>query len=174
MIPAQEYYDDEKSEFISTETKTLRLEHSLVSLSKWESIWEIPFLDGGQKTNEQLISYVKCMMLEEVDVDFNLLPADLWTEIQNYIDSKQSATWFPEEKKTARSREVITSEIIYYWMVAHKINWEAQHWHLNRLITLVRTISAKSQPEKKMSKSELAARNRALNAQRRARTGSKG
>lgn len=171
-IPKVEYFDEAKQEFLYTEAVTLELEHSLVSLSKWESKWEKPFLDSQEKTTEQTIDYVRCMNLtpDVPDDVFENLSSKSIDRINGYIHAAMTATWFNEPKKGPASREIITSEVIYYWMVALTIPFECQHWHLNRLLTLIKVCNHKNQPEKskKMSKSELAARNRELNAQRRA------
>lgn len=173
-IPATELYDDEKEVFVTLPALDLRLEHSLVSLSKWESIWEIPFLDNKERTTEQMYSYVRCMELDGSDFNPELFPPSAWNAINEYINAKKTATWITETKKATPSREVITSELIYYWMCASQIDWQAQDWHLNRLLTLIRVCSAKNQPEKKMSRKDAAAQRQALNAQRRAKAGTRG
>lgn len=176
VVPGIDLYDEVREEFTNAEGFTLELEHSLVSLSKWESLFEKPFLGKEEKTTEEVFAYVKAMILTP-DVPDDVL-ARLSNEnveaINKYIDSKMTATWFSETKHAPKSREVITSELIYYWMISLNIPLECQHWHLNRLFTLIRVFNIKNAPQKKMSKSEIAARNRELNAQRRSQLGTRG
>lgn len=176
-IPEQEFYDYENEEFITREAVTLELEHSLVSLSKWESKWEIPFLTDNEKTDEQTLDYVRCMTITP-DVPphaYDALTPEQHSQIGEYINAKQTATWFSDKQHKRPNREVITSELIYYWMVSLTIPFECQEWHLNRLLTLVRVCNEKNNPnKKKMSRSEAAARNRDLNAQRRAQMKTEG
>ena len=174
-IVTEESYDEEKEEFVPANVVVVALEHSLVSLSKWESIHEKPFLGKHQKTPQEMMSYIVCMTLTpSISADvYNKLSESNIAEIDEYINSKQTGTTFSTIGEE-RSREIITSEIIYYWMTAMNIDWQAQYWHLNRLLTLVRVINQKNAPKKKMNPSEIAARNRELNAQRRAALGSTG
>jgi hypothetical protein len=175
-IPEFEAFDEEANEFVSCKQQDLCLEHSLVSISKWESKWKKPFISKEQKTTEQTIDYVRCMTItKNVDPNCYLgIPMSVLKEINSYIDDSMTATWFTEHKGRP-SREVITSELIYYWMVAYNIPFECQKWHLNRLLTLIRICSIKNNPsKKKMSKSEIMARNKQLNAARRAKSHSRG
>lgn len=174
-VPSAEYFNEKDNSFVFTEEKELQLEHSLVSISKWESKWHVPFLDKKDKTKEQAIDYVRCMCLtQNVDPEvFNRIPSDVMKQINAYIENPMTATTFSDNKKE-KSREIVTSELIYYWMVSLNIPFECQKWHLNRLLTLVRVCSLKNQPSKKMSQNEIIARNRALNAERRARLKTKG
>ena len=175
-IPAGELWDEEKQMFISVKEQTLKLQHSLVSVSKWEAKWKKPFLADNEKTPEQNMDYIRCMnMTQNVDPNcFSLLTPDNVLEIKNYIDDPMTATWFNDTQKGPHNREVITSEVIYYQMIALNIPPEYAKWHLNRLLTLIKVAALKSQPEKKMSKKELLTRNAALNAARRAKFNSKG
>lgn len=169
-------YDEAKKEFVSSDVITVELEHSLVSISKWESIWEKPFLDGSEKTEEQLLSYVECMILdpETPKESLRLLDSKDIKKINDYITAKKTATWFSKDKKESSSGEVVTSELIYYWMIALNIPLECENWHLSRLLTLVEVCNRKNAPKKKMSASEIAERNRELNAKRRAELGTPG
>lgn len=175
-VPGVQMFDETSQEFLTEGDVTLDLEHSLVSLSKWESKYEKPFLGKTEKTNEEVLGYIKCMLLtENVPEDvFLRLSEDNINEINNYIDAKMSATWFNDPPGAPPSRDVITSELIYYWMVTFQIPFECEHWHLNRLFTLIRVCNIKQAKPKKMSRSELAARNRELNARRREQLGTRG
>ena len=175
-IPEVEQWDEVNQEFITSKEQVLRLEHSLVSLSKWESKWNKPFLDKKEKTREETIDYIKCMTLtQNVDPNtYNLLTKENIIEINKYISSPMTATTFHEYPNKKGSREIITSEIIYYWMISLNIPFECQKWHLNRLLTLIKVCSIKQQPPKKMSKRDVMSRNAALNAARRKQLNSKG
>lgn len=174
-----ESYDDEKQEFVKVIRPgdvELQLEHSLVSLSKWESLHEKPFLGDGSKTGEEVLSYIECMTVGEIprgDI-FHHLSEKNFEEINAYIEKKMTATWFSEIEPQSRNQEKVTAELIYYWMTVFNIPWEAQHWHLNRLFTLIRICNLKQQKPKPMSKAEVARRNRELNAKRKAELGTKG
>lgn len=168
-IPAQEYWDAAKEEFINTKECTLQLEHSLISLSKWESKWHKVFLSKEQKTHEETLDYIKCMtMNQNVNPNiFDRLTKENINDIKDYIGNPMSATYFSKELEGKSSREQITSELIYYWMIALNIPFECEKWHLNRLLTLVKICNIKNKPPKKMSKRQLANRNAALNAARK-------
>lgn len=175
-IPKSELWDDVRERFINIEEQTICLEHSLVSVSMWESKWCKPFFSNHEKTHEETIDYVRCMTLTE-NVDPNVyygLSMDNVNSIKAYIDAPMTATTFSDKGKGRKNREVITSEVIYYWMVALNIPMECERWHLNRLITLVRVCNEKNNPGKKMSSREIASRNAAINAANRKRFGSKG
>ena len=175
MIPGRELFDEQRMEFIQTKPTVLNLEHSLVSISKWESKWHRPFLGKDPKTPEQSIDYVRCMTIDK-NVDpavYYSIPSSVMKQIKEYIDDPMTATTF-SDKKQSPNREIITSELLYYYMTALDIPFECQKWHLNRLLTLIHVCSIKNQPPKKMSKRDIMSRNRSLNAARRARSGSKG
>lgn len=176
-IPETELWDERKQEFSYIKGTTLSLEHSLVSLSKWESKYHKPFLSKEDKTNEETLYYIKCMTITQ-NVDPNVylaLTNAQYIEINNYIGDSMTRTWFGEDKTAKKGREEqITSELIYYWMIALQIPFECQKWHLNRLLTLIRVCNIKNQPEKKMSPQDIRARNAALNAERKARLHTKG
>lgn len=169
-VPAIEMFDDLRDEFIDLPAVTLELEHSLVSLSKWEAKWEKPFLSDQEKETHEYIDYIKSMTISEgVNPEvYSRLSNQNFAEVSRYIEAKMTATWFTELRPANSRREIVTSEIIYYWMIALTIPFECQYWHLNRLLTLIRVCNQKNAPAKKMSRSELASRNRALNEQRRA------
>lgn len=171
VIPATEKYDEINNEFIYYDECTIQLEHSLVSISKWESKWNKPFLSKDEKTKEQMIDYIRCMTIStNVNPNvYNNITNKNMKDVDSYIKAPMTATWFGEDKNAPKSnREIITSELIYYWMITLNIPFECQKWHLNRLLTLIRVINVKNSNPKKMSKSELASRNRALNKARQA------
>lgn len=174
-IPSVEIYDEAANEFLYTKSQTITLEHSLVSISKWEAKWGKSFLSSKDKTPEENLDYIRCMTLtQNVDPDlYKCMSAENLEDIRQYIESPMSATWFAKSNQPP-SRRIITSEIIYSWMVRYRIPFEAQKWHLNRLMTLIRLCNLDAQPPKKMSKAEIMSRNHALNASRRARLHSKG
>lgn len=174
-IPKSEQFDEATSEFIHLPEVTVELEHSLVSLSKWESKWEKPFLGDEPKTDEETVDYILFMSLdenlpEEVVTRFTI--AD-FNKVTEYIQASMTATWFKEERSKP-SREIITSEIIYYWMIQNNVPVEFQHWHLNRLITLLKVCSHKNKPPEKMNPRDAAAKQRALNEARKAKYNTSG
>lgn len=176
-IPGTEEWDEDKEEFITTKEATLRLEHSLVSLSKWESRWGKPFLDSEDKTIEETLDYIRCMTLTQ-NVDPNVyygLTSENVKQVEAYILAPMTATTISRRNnKTFGPKEIITSELIYYWMITLNIPFECQKWHLNRLITLIEVCNIKNSPPKKLSRNELLMRNTELNAQRRKALNSKG
>ena len=176
-VPAGQFFQNSTNTFVYTEETELQLEHSLLSLSKWESKWHKPFLDTKEKTEEELTDYVRCMTINK-NVDpkvYMCLDEPTVQKIRDYIDDPMTATWFSEDKgKGRRNREIVTAEIIYYWMVAQQIPFECQKWHLNRLLTLIRVCGIKNTPPKKMSPKAIAKQNRSINAARRAAHNSRG
>lgn len=176
IIPSTELFDESTETFQEIPRMELELEHSLSSLSKWEEEWEKPFLSDDEKTQEEILSYVYHMQISPGATfnQLNRLSKEHYEKINEYIAAKHTATTFNELQKKGGRGETVTSELIYYWMVAFNIPFECQHWNLNRLLTLVRICNIKNQPEKKMSKHEIAARNRALNEERRAKLKTKG
>lgn len=173
-------YDEVNAKFIDiTQEYTLTLEHSLVSLSKWEQKWEKPFLGPETRTTEESIDYVRCMCLNSEgipDLVFQSLTQELLDQVGEYINKKMTATWFNDPPGSRRvSGEVITAEIIYFWMIAQRIPFEVQYWHLNRLLTLIRVVNVKSDPKKKMMpRADQAQQQRMLNEQRLRQLGTKG
>ena len=176
VIPGQEFWDEQKQEFINTKEQVLQLEHSLISLSKWEAKWCKVFLSKQEKTQEETIDYIKCMTITpNVDPEvYTHLTRENIKEIEDYIAAPMTATYFSSDNAGKSSREQVTSELIYYWMIALNIPFECQKWHLNRLLTLIKVCNIKNQPPKKMSKREIMSRNAALNAARRQQLNTKG
>ena len=169
-------WDEEKEEFVEPKTAVLNLEHSLVSLSKWESKYCKPFFSKAEKTSDEILDYIQMMTVTrnvEPEVYGHLTQANV-NDIQAYINAPMTATTFSKESKAQNSREIITSELIYYWMIALQIPFECQRWHINRLLTLIKVCNVKNTPPKKRSKGDIMRRNAALNAERRARLNSKG
>ncbi len=176
VVPAKEFYDPQKNRFISIKEQKLTLEHSLLSISKWEMKWHKAYLSREPKTDEENIDYIRCMCLVEPnDPNFHLaLTQKNIKAIADYISDPMTATTFNKQNQRP-SREIITNELIYFWMSNFGIPFDpCQKWHLNRLMTLIEVASIKNQPPKKMSKKDILSRNSALNAQRRARYGTKG
>ena len=167
-IPSIEWYDDITNEFTSSKEQTLQLEHSLVSISKWESKWKKPFLSKEDKTIEETIDYIKCMTTTQNVPDdvYKYITNDNLKEVQKYLEDGMTATTF-SNSSNGSSREIITSELIYYWMISMNIPFECQKWHLNRLLTLINVCSIKNRPAKKLSGKDLAKRNAELNESRR-------
>lgn len=175
-VGGTESYDEVVGQFVTEGGLVLQLEHSLVSLSKWESKHEKPFLGKGDKTSEEVADYVRCMCVsDEIAPEvLQKLDEDNWNDINNYLNAKMTATWFRDSPGAPRTSEVITSELIYYWMTVFNIPFECQTWHLNRLFTLIRICNIKQAKPKKMSRNEMAQRNRELNEQRRQQLGTTG
>lgn len=176
-IPAIEGFNDETQEFVDiAKEQTLQLEHSLVSISKWESKWHKPFISKEEKTEEETIDYIRCMTItQNVDPDvYNRLSHSNIKEINKYIDNPMTATTFRGDSSKSNNREIITSELIYYWMVSYNIPVEFQKWHLNRLLTLIRVCNIKNTPPKKRGKKDIASEYAALNAARKKKLNTKG
>ena len=176
-IPGAELFDERTNKRVMTKGTTLQLEHSLVSLSKWESKWKKPYLNNTEITPEMSLDYVRCMTLtQHVDPQvYQFLTQKNLDEIRQYIDDPMTATTFRKTDHPAGRNQVITAEIIYYWMVTLGIPWDpCQKWHLNRLMTLIRVCDEKNTPKKKMSRKETMAHQRSLNAARRAKYNTNG
>jgi len=174
-VTLKEGFNEKDDEFVPIETFSLVLEHSLASLSKWEAFFEKPFLSNDEKSSEEILWYIKAMVLTPNVPDEVLakLSQRNLEEINEYINAKMTATRFREDGARS-SREIVTAEIIYYWMISFNIPFECEHWHLNKLMTLIQVCSKKNEPTKELSMQEVAARNRELNARRRAELNTKG
>lgn len=175
-IPAREHYDEVNNKFITNKEQKLQLEHSLVSVSKWESKWHKSFMSNDTRTYEETIDYIRCMTItQNVDPDiYNYITDDIVLRVNEYISDPMTATWFSEDRTGRRSSETITSELVYYWMIALNIPKECEKWHLNRLLTLIRICNIKNQPPKRMSKRETSSRYAALNKARRQQLNTRG
>lgn len=176
-IPAIELWDEQKEEFItSVKEQTLQLEHSLISISKWESKWHKPFLSKETKTREQTLDYIKCMTITKnvEDSVYSRLSNSNIDDINDYIDNPMTATTFSNISNNSNRKETTTSELIYYWMISYNIPMGCQKWHLNRLLTLIRICDVKNTPPKKMNKKDIINQYAALNASRRQQFNSRG
>ena len=174
-VQMQEGFDEETEKFVPFETFRLELEHSLASLSKWESFFKKPFLSPAPKTTEEILWYVMAMVITpEVPPEvFTKLTNENFDEINAYITDSMTATTF-SDAGPSRGGGLPTAEVIYYLMVTYGIPFECQHWHLSRLLTLIRVCNQKNAPQKKMSHAEAARRQRELNAERRKKLGTSG
>ena len=176
-IPAQtDIWDASNGIFLSSKEQTLKMEHSLVSISKWESKWCKPFLSDNEKTTEEILHYIRCMTLtQNVDpIIYNLLTEDNIQDINEYIQAPMTATWFSDSNSKSPNRRIITSELIYYWMIKLNIPVEFQKWHLNRLLTLIHVCEAEEAPPKKKSMQETISEYARINAERKKRLKTRG
>lgn len=172
VIPAQEYYDEETNTFLYTKETALRMEHSLISISKWESKWHRAFLTKKERTPEETLDYFRCMIVNQVDSHVvDRLTSDNINDIIDYINEPMTAVYIPkfmkEDGSDSRLRDVTTSELLYYYMISLRIPFECERWHLNRLLALIHVCEIKNTPPKKMNKAAIARRNSRLNAARR-------
>lgn len=180
VVPGVEIYNETTNEFIDLPETKLTLEHSLISIKKWESKWHKPFLSDTPLTTDEAIDYIKCMCINKVDNDmvFQYLPESVVSKIERYIKDPMTATWFSKADGTNKlginKKEIVTNEIIYYNMIALNIPIEFQKWHLNQLLTLIKVCNLKSQKKQKMSRKQEMAQRDAINRQRRAKYNSKG
>lgn len=169
-----EYWDEEKEEFITTNGGEIHLEHSLISISKWESKWKKSFINSEKQIGDELYDYIRCMCQEDISLELiKNLGSEAIDQIINYIYDPMSATTVTNIENKTRNKEIVTSELIYYWMIALNIPFECQNWHLNRLLKLIEVCNSKNNP-KKMGKNEIYKQNRDLNAARRKALKSKG
>lgn len=177
VVPEFELFDEETSTFKSIKQQTLQLEHSLVSLSKWESKWNKAFLSKKDKTREETLDYIRCMTLtKNVDPDlYRYLPANIIAQVNDYISAPMSATYLHRPNSETRSQETITSELIYYWMISLNIPFECQKWHLSRLLKLIEVCNVKNKaPSNRMSQREIMRDHARINAARRKRLNTRG
>lgn len=175
-VPATEIWDPNTEEFMSIRTTNLQLEHSLVSISKWESRWHKAFLGKQKKTTEEIIDYVRCMTItQNIDPNvFRCLSNENIQQVTDYIDDPMTATVFYNIDSGEPNRETPTAELIYYWMIALGIPFECQKWHLNRLLTLIRVCNVKNSPPRQRSEAEIIQSRRELNEARKKALNSKG
>ena len=176
VIPALEYWDEEKERFVSEKEQVLQLEHSLISLSKWESKWCKSFLSTKELSREENMDYIRCMTItKNVSPDtYRRLTNQHIEQINEYIKAPMTATTFREGRGAKGRKRIITAELIYYWMVAFNMPVEFQKWHLNRLLTLIRVCEIENSPKKKQSANDILRENAALNAARKAQLKTKG
>lgn len=175
-IPGIDGWDERTEQFVTLPDTTIVLEHSLISISKWESKWHIPFLGKDEKTPEQINDYIKCMTVTPnvKDEVYDRITREQVETIMEYINDSMTATTISQRGGRRASREIVTSELIYYWMVALQIPFECQKWHINRLMMLIQICNIKNEPDKKMSKRSAMQQNAALNAARRQKAHSRG
>lgn len=177
-VPAREYFDETAEEFFEVKEQTLVMEHSLISISKWEAKWKKPYFSEEKKTNEETLDYLRCMTITPQNVDrrvYESLSKENVDAIVKYIDDPMTATTITDNQPHSGRKQIITSELIYYWMIAQNIPTEYEKWHINRLLTLIRVCAIKNDPNpKKMNRASIAKQNRAINAARKARYGTRG
>lgn len=175
-IKDTEFFDERTATFSTIKGQTLQLEHSLVSISKWESRWQKPFLNKEQKTREETLDYIRCMTItQNVNPQvYEQITDDQIIEVNQYIDNPMTATTFTKQEGKGSGNKITTSEEIYYYMASFQIPFTCEKWHFNRLMTLIKICSEKNQPKKNMSRGDLGRRTRSLNAARRARYRSHG
>lgn len=168
QVATADGFDEGAQEFTALSYVELNLEHSLAALSKWESFFEKPFLSDEVKSKEETLKYIEFMDLGKTPGEiFQKVTQDDLNLINDYINARMSATWFRSAPQTKRRKEVITSELIYYWMASFNIPFECENWHLNRLLTLIQVCNLKNSPEKKMSREEMLAERKRLNEERK-------
>lgn len=180
IVPGKEIYNESDNSFITIKETKLQLEHSLISVRKWESKWHKSFLETNEKTTQEILEYIKCMTINRgVDpLVYQFIPTDLIAQIVEYIKDPMTATWFTEKTTVDADKKqnetTITAEIIYYWMVSLNIPSEYEKWHLNQLLTLIKVVSIKSAGPQKMDKDQAAEMRRRINKERRKKHNSKG
>lgn len=175
-VPDGEMWDEKNQEFLATKGGELRLEHSLIAVSKWEARWHRSFISGGKKSRAELLDYIRCMRLDgkaDEDILRNLTNSNI-NDIVKYIEEPMTATVLRADNGGGQSGDKITSELIYYWMISFGIPFECQYWHLNRLMTLIRLCGAKSRRSGTRKRNDMLRSNAALNAARKAKYGTRG
>lgn len=179
FVPSVEMFNDETGEFVQSKDAILKLEHSLISMSKWESKWHKPFLETKELTDDEAVDYIRCMTLNSQNIDesvYSCLTVENFQTINAYIDDPMTATWFNEaDNGRSSNRRITTAEIIYSQMISLGIPFECEKWHLNRLLTLIKVCALENSKEtKKMSRDEILRQNRELNEKRKAAAKTKG
>lgn len=176
VIPSIELFDEVKEEFIQSREYVLQLEHSLVSIAKWEARWNKPFLSQEPKTTEETLDYIECMTItQNINKDtYRLITVENIKQVNEYIDAPMTATVINTVGKKEVNREIVTAELIYYWMITLSIPFECQKWHLNRLLTLIQVCNIKNAPKEKMNRKDILKRNKMLNAERRKQANTRG
>ncbi len=176
IVPSTELYDEKNNEFIQVNEQVMVLEHSLVSIAKWESKWKKSYLSNKEKSYEEILDYVRCMTITKNvnPLIYKSLNAEAIEKIQNYINDPMTATYFSEPQNKTGGRNIITAELIYYWMISLGIPFECQKWHFNRLMALIKVCDIKTNPNKKMSRREILTRNQALNEERKRKYNTRG
>ena len=175
-IPAMEFFNEQTYEFVQVKPTVLTLEHSLLSISKWESKWKKPYISSDAKTVEETVDYIRCMTLDK-NVDptvYDRLTTAHLSQINEYINDPMTATTIKEPNHKGNNGRFVTSELVYAWMFDLRIPKECEKWHFNRLITLIKVMDNERQPKKKMGRNDIYRRNAELNAARRAKLGTKG
>lgn len=168
-IKGAEFYDENRNQFVEVKDSVLQLEHSLISISKWESKWHKPFLATKELAGEEILDYIRCMTITQ-NVDprvYDMLTESNIIEIREYMNDPMTATWFNDRKAPSSKQKAVTSELIYYWMTALQIPFECEKWHINRLLTLIRVCNIENAPKKKMRRGDIYKQNAALNEQRK-------
>lgn len=175
-VKGQELYDEKTGEFISTRDTVLQIEHSLISISKWESKWHKPFLDTNNKTEEEMLDYIRCMTItQNVDDSVYLsLSSENLLSIKEYMEDTMTATWFNDKHNPKTRQKSVTAELIYYWMITLGIPVSFEKWHLNRLLTLIRVCNIENAPKKKMKTGDICKQNWTLNQARKSMMNSNG
>ena len=173
-LPKIRLFKEATEEYVYYEPLTVKLEHSLISIQRWESKWHKSFLSAESLTQEELFDYIRCMSLNpDIDPTFvSRLTPDDFNKIREYMNEPMTATVIHRSKPRGGRPPIITAELIYYWMTAYNIPFECSKWHIKQLLTLVEVCSVKSNPGGKTRGT--AAERAAMNKARRAKTGSKG
>lgn len=176
QVKGRELFDEETLTFISAKDTVLQLEHSLISLAKWESKWHKPFLNNEQKTEEEMRDYIRCMTItQNVDPDvYYCMSEENLLEVKKYMEDPMTATWFNDKNNPKSRQKAVTAELIYYWMITLGIPLEWEKRHLNRLLTLIRVCNNENAPKKKMSRKDVYKQNAALNEARKKKWGTTG
>lgn len=175
-IEDTDFFDERTEKFVTVKGQTLQLEHSLVSISKWESKWKKPFLTRNAKTMEETLDYIRCMTITQNvnPLIYQAISREQIQEVNKYLEDPMTATTIAKAEGKGSVGKVTTSEEIYYAMTAYQIPFTCEKWNFNRLMMLIRVCDEKNKPKKKMRKGDIARRNRSLNAARRAKYGTRG